>query len=81
MIFSDINDLLKNYQPTNNPEQDNKVKNLLSMCEHINYRLQTENGELIEKILKMEQRDASFYVPMQDIKEIADRYLQNRYNV
>ena len=54
-MYEDLKNLLENYEPTNNLEQDTRIKQMLSLCFQTIMRLDTQNGELIEKILKIEK--------------------------
>jgi hypothetical protein len=58
-MYEDLKNLLENYEPTNNLEQDTKIKQMLSLCFQTIMRLDTQNGELVEKILKIEKVEST----------------------
>jgi len=74
-MYEDIQNLLKNYKPTDNQEQDQQVKEMLSRCFQILLKLETDNGELIEKILKIEKVESTLLYEIEKIGNQASSFL------
>ncbi len=81
-MFEDIKNLVDNYKATNNLEQDEQVKQMLSRCFQTIYKLETDNGELVEKILKIEKVESSLLYEIEKIKNQTTEFLASwtRYN-
>jgi hypothetical protein len=81
-MFEDIKNILNNYQPTNNEEQDKQVKEILSRCFQTIYKLERDNGELVEKILKIEKVEGTLLYEIEKIKNQTGEFLGSwtRYN-
>lgn len=76
-MFNDINDMINNYQDTNNPEQDEKVKQMLRLCFQTIYKLETDNGELVEKILKIEKVESALLNEIENISNRASDFVKS----
>jgi len=81
-MYEDIKNLLENYESTNNVEQDAKIKQMLSLCFQTIMRLDTQNGELVEKILKIERVESTLLNEIESIKNKTSDFLGSwvRYN-
>jgi hypothetical protein len=81
-MFEDINNILNNYKQTNNEEQDKQVKEMLSRCFQVIYKLERDNGELVEKILKIEKVEGTLLYEIEKIKNQTSEFLGSwpRYN-
>jgi hypothetical protein len=81
-MYEDIKRLLENYKPTNNTEQDAEIQRMLSLCFQVIMRLETQNGELVEKILKIERVESTLLNEIESIKNKTSDFLGSwvRYN-
>jgi hypothetical protein len=81
-MYEDLKNLLEHYEPTNNLEQDTKIKQMLSLCFQTIMRLDTQNGELVEKILKIERVESTLLNEIESIKNKTSDFLGSwiRYN-
>jgi len=81
-MYEDIKKLLENYKPTNNTEQDAEIQRMLSLCFQVIMRLETQNGELVEKILKIERVESTLLNEIESIKNKTSDFLGGwiRYN-
>lgn len=76
-MFEDINYMINNYQDTNNPKQDEKVKQMLRLCYETIFKLETDNGELVEKILKIEKVESIILNEIQNISNKASDFVKS----
>jgi hypothetical protein len=81
-MYEDLKNLLENYESTNNTEQDTKIKQMLSLCFQTIMKLDTQNGELVEKILKIEKAESTLLSEIESIQNKTSDFLGSwvRYN-
>ena len=84
-MYEEIQELLDNYidNPAT-PEQDKKVKEMLQRLKMAMFRSETENGELVEKILKAERVEKALLYEMTRTKDSLETFINSwtpyRYN-
>ncbi len=82
-MYEEIKELLGSY--VDNPgalEQDQKVKDMLQRCSMALFRSETENGELVEKILKAERAESALLYEMKKSKDSLEAFINGwtQYN-
>jgi uncharacterized protein YebE (UPF0316 family) len=77
-MYERINNILNNYKDNpNNIEQDKDIKEVLTFCLTAMYTIERENGELVERILKAEKREAQLVDVIQQLKDKANDFLSS----
>jgi hypothetical protein len=76
-MYEEIQEILDNYidNPAT-PEQDKKVKEMLQRLKMAMFRSETENGELVEKILKAERAESALLYEMTRTKDSLDTFIK-----
>jgi hypothetical protein len=75
-VYEEIQELLDNYiENPVAPEQDAKVKNTLQRLKMAMFRSETENGELVEKILKAERAESALLYEMTRTKDSLETFI------
>jgi hypothetical protein len=76
-MYEEIQEILDNYiDNPEAPEQDKKVTEMLQRLKMAMFRSETENGELVEKMLKAERAESALLYEMTRMKDSLETFIQ-----